>query len=226
MNVFCLPFAGGSASAYRGLQDIAAPGLNVVPLELPGRGRRFNVPLCCDLQGMADDLFGQLRGSTDQPYVFFGHSMGAWLAYLLTRRVLLYNCRPPARLVVSGWKGPSAENSGRFHLLPREEFFKMLKELGGCPEAVLAERELMELCEPIIRADFQAVETYRHTPGPPFDIPIAVLGGRADREVSEPDLQLWAKETTAGVSYHFFPGGHFYIFDQWPAIAGIVSAQA
>jgi len=225
MNLFCLSFAGGSASAYRGLQDLAGDKLAVIPLELPGRGRRFSQKLCKDIHAMAEDQFSLIRDRLCEPYALFGHSMGTWLVYLMARRAVTEKVRLPECIFVSGWKGPSAENCGKYHLMPREEFFAMLRDLGGCPEAVLAERELMEMCEPIIRADFQAVETYKHEPADPFPVPVVVLSGESDREVSRPDLALWEKETTAGVQFHSFPGGHFYIFDQWPAILNIIRSR-
>jgi surfactin synthase thioesterase subunit len=209
-NLFCFPFAGGGALAYRDLE----PAVSSVPMctvELPGRGRRFGEPLLADLDAMVEDLLQQIADRLQSPYALYGHSMGGLLAYLAARRAVERSLPPPQVLCVSGAKGPVAVSGERRHLLPRREFFEMLRELGGCPDEILADAELMELYEPILRADFAAIAGYRHRETPPLDLPIVVLTGTHD-SVREEDALQWQRETTRPIRHQRFAGGHFFIF--------------
>ena len=225
MTLYCFPFAGGNAWSYRSLQAKLSPRVAVEGLELPGRGRRSAEPLCPSLERLADDLFEQLRPRVAlAPFAFYGHSMGALLALLTARRLRAHGLPQPIALIVSGSDAPAAMKPRRRHLLPPAAFVAMLDELGGCPPQVLADRELLAFFEPILRADFQAVETWDRRREPPLDAPIVALIG-ADDETSAEGAGAWAGETTAGCETREYPGGHFFILDQWPAIAQVIEAQ-
>jgi surfactin synthase thioesterase subunit len=96
--------------------------------------------------------------------------------------------------------------------------------MGGCPPEVLRDRELLEFFEPVLRADFQAVETWESRGGGPLAVPVTVMIGRDD-EVSEANARLWSRETTMPVRMHLFDGNHFFLLAEWARIASIVEAQ-
>lgn len=219
INLFCFPFAGGGAISYRGLGNRFG-GINVSTLELPGRGTRFSEPLLYELDHIVDDLFGRIKHRLDNGYAFFGHSMGATVAYALTRRIIEEGLPQPKTLFLSGSRGPSLRRNERRHLLPQKEFFDMLKALGGCPEEILRERELMELYEPVLRADFAVIDTNRHRESPPLDIPMVIFNG-ADDSVSADEAREWRRESTRAIRYFEFPGDHFFIFRHWESIRRI-----
>jgi medium-chain acyl-[acyl-carrier-protein] hydrolase len=64
---------------------------------------------------------------------------------------------------------------------------------------------------PVLRADFELVETYCDPGGEPFDFPITAFGGIGDTEILQEDLEGWSQQTTANFRLRMFPGGHFYI---------------
>ena len=132
MNLFCFPFAGGNVCSYRGLGQ-SLGRVVVTTFELPGRGRRFREPSLHDLDAMVEDLYRQVRPGLRKPYAFYGHSLGASLAYLLTRRTITEGDLPPRYLFVSGQKGPAVRIDETRHLLPKEAFRDMLIKLGGSP---------------------------------------------------------------------------------------------
>lgn len=223
-HLLCIPFSGGNATSYRGLGP-GFDGLTVSAFELPGHGRRMAEPLLDDCAPMVDDLLRQVRPLLHKPYLLFGHSMGALLAYLLAQRVRLEGLPTPRALIVSGGQAPARVTSRGWHLLPRPEFLRVLSELGGCPPAILAEPELMDLYEPVLRADFAAMANYRHAPHEPFDFPVTALVGTQDH-VSEEEVRDWQQVTTQRLRLHRFPGDHFFIFRHWPQIRQIVSMHA
>lgn len=224
-TVFCLPFAGGGAHSYGEFQRHAGAGVRFEGLDLPGRGRRFSEPPLTCLAAVVDDVLAQIGGRLEGNYALFGHSLGAWIAYLLAKRILREGYPPPCHLFVSGREGPSVPARERkLHLLSRPDFIEAMRGFEGATDEVLENRELMELFEPVLRADFQALDRYRHEKSPPFALPVTVLRGLEER-VTRAEAQRWQEETTREISLREFPGGHFFIFKQAPEIAGLVSRQ-
>ncbi|WP_157264419.1 thioesterase II family protein [Azohydromonas aeria] len=222
-RLLCIPFSGGSALSYRGL-GAAFDSIEVLTFELPGRGRRFHEPLLNDCHAMAAELLRQMRPHLHGPCVLFGHSLGSLLAYLVARLARSQGLPAPRALVVSGGRAPTRVIDRGWHRLPRPELHRVLRDLGGCPPAILAEPELMDLYEPVIRADFAALAHYRHEVAAPFDFPVTVLVG-ADDEVSEDDARAWQQETTLPLQLHRFPGNHFFIEQHWAPIRQLISAH-
>ena len=200
--------------SFKSFEPFVPEGINWIPLEPPGRGKRAREPLVKDLYTISADLFRQLRGQLDSPYMIYGHSMGGLLAYLVTLRIAASDLPAPRQLFVSGCGGPSSatQRVGRYRL-PGEQFWKTLRDLGGSPDEILYDRDLQLFFEPILRADFEAIENYQYRHCTPFDIPITVLIGR-DEFVTRKEALLWQKETRAPIEVISYPGNHFFIFEQ------------
>jgi surfactin synthase thioesterase subunit len=225
LSLFCFPYAGGNSFAYRALDDLRLPGLKVEGVELPGRGRRTGETLCPSMEGLADDAFRQLHGRIGSGrYAFFGHSMGAALAFLTARRLRQGGFPMPEALILSGKDAPSVKQREDRHLLAKEPFLAELRTLGGCPPQLLEDRELMAFFEPILRADFKAVETWEPAWEPPLDIPFTVMIGTGD-EIPEESALKWGEETTKPLQLHKFSGNHFFILRNWPQIGTIILNQ-
>jgi surfactin synthase thioesterase subunit len=225
VTLYCFPFAGGNSLSYREFQAHVADFIKVKPIDLPGHGKRARERLLTDLNTMSNDLLLQVQTEIkNQPYAIYGHSMGADLGYLLTRRIREAGLPAPLHLFFSGRKAPSV-NDGKMPKfnLPKNEFVCELNKLGGCPPEVLAEAALLDFFEPILRADFQAIETYVYQPEPSFDIPMTIMMGLTDDEVKEEHLLPWQQETRHPISIKRFSGGHFFIFDHLPSIGQLIS---
>lgn len=223
MNLFCLPFAGGNKYSYRLYKELAPTFLNLIPLELPGRGARIREPLLTQLDAMVNDLFAQMKPHLDRPYAIYGHSMGAMLTYLITRRIVETNVyAPPVHLFLTGCSGPSARDiNQKRHLLPKDQFIAKLKEYGGSPDEILYNEGLMDFFEPILRADFQGIENYVYQEAKPMDIPMTVIIG-TDEPVTVETAEAWRVETSDTFELHQFPGKHFFIFEHAEKIMQMV----
>lgn len=216
--LFCLPYAGGSAMRIYGRWQRQLPAhVEVVPVEIPGRGSRIAETPLTSVDAIARDVVGTLVDRIDRPYALFGHSLGALVAFELARRLEHLHGRPATHLTVSGHRAPHLPPpvEGQYdYTLPDPEFKQRLRELAGTPEEVLAHEELLELVIPILRADFEAADTYRWRPGPRLSCPITVYGGADDPEAPPQLLPPWSTLTSGPGDVRVLPGGHFFLNDR------------
>lgn len=225
-RLYCLPHAGGSSSAYRAWAGRLGAGIEVVPVQLPGRGTRFAEGLATTAEEIADGLSAAIAERDDREWSLFGHSMGALLAYEVAHRMSASG-RPPAHLVVSGMTAPplAARRERRpVRELSDSELTRRIGELGATPDDVLKSTEMMELLLPVFRADYQVCDSYRFTSRPPLRVPVTVLGGAADPGAPVTGLAAWRDLTSAGYEMRLFPGGHFYLNHRLDEVLRVVRA--
>ena len=210
-RVFCVPYAGGGPGVFRDWHPHLEGSVELWAAELPGRGRRLREPPSAGILPAAAELERALWPLLDRPYVLFGHSMGALVAYELARRLAAAG-RPPLRLVVSGSPAPG-EPRGLPPVagLGDYELLDAVQPLGGLPDPVLDEPELLEIVLPILRADLVACERYVESAGPPLPCPITALAGDRDRLASAASMEPWAARTVADFRLERFAGGHFFL---------------
>lgn len=224
MKIFAFPFAGGDSYCYRDFQKKITE-FPIETLALPGRGKRFGDRCLENIDAMADEAIQQFQLAKCNDFLFYGHSMGAIIAYRTTLKLKSLNLPEPKLLFFSGRKGPSLNTGkGNRHKLPSKEFRLELEKLGGCPKEVLDNKELMEIFEPILRADFKAVETYQYISAQPLTQKITLFHGKTDH-FSKEEILTWQQETLQPIEFHEFEGGHFFIQKEWGAIATIIKNQ-
>lgn len=212
LRLFCFPYAGGGASVYRLWQRSLPADVEVCAIQLPGRESRFAEPLYHQLTPLITNLAPAVEPLLDRPFVFFGHSLGALIAFELARYLRKVQQPEPKRLLVSARGAPQLPvREKKVHALPEAEFITSLYELGGTPQAVLENRELMEMMSPLLRADFEIYERYIYTAEPPLSYPLIAFGGEQDNDVSLEALLAWQQQTSAGFISHTFADGHFFI---------------
>jgi medium-chain acyl-[acyl-carrier-protein] hydrolase len=213
LRLFCFPYAGGGASFVRSWARALPQEVSLCPVYLPGRELRLKEPLFTALPPLTKAIASALLPYLREPFAFFGHSMGALLAFELARLLRSERGIEPVSLFVSGCAAPQVarrEESWTFNL-PEPEFVDRLRRLNGTPQQVLDHPDLMHLMIPILRADFEISETYSYVPGDPLTCPLRVYGGLRDPDVSPEDLELWRTHSSASFSLRMFPGDHFFI---------------
>ncbi|GGV19738.1 thioesterase [Streptomyces filipinensis] len=231
VRLFCLPYAGGSASAYRAWRDLAPEHVRVYPLELPGRGARWGETPVARMEPITEMLADALAGYLDRPYALFGHSMGALIAFELARTLRGRGVAQPVHLFVSGSAAPDLPRTRQpIHAAPDADVLEELRFLGGTPAELLDDPGLMELVLPALRADFSLLETYRYQAQPPLGMPLTVFGGDADPLVAHGRLHRWLRQSGAAARLVVLPGEHFFVHsavaDVMATIAGALAAQA
>jgi len=168
--------------------------------------------LFSSLPPLLDLLVPAIASYQNIPFVFFGHSMGALVSFELARRLREQGMPGPVHLIVSGHRAPQLQDPRPpIHLLPDPDFWRHLRELGGTPQEVLQDPELMELLLPTLRADFAVCENYVYAVDEPLDCCITAFGGRNDPRVTQNELCAWQAQTRGSFSVRMFPGGHFFV---------------
>lgn len=211
LRLYCLPYAGSSASVYVRWKRRLPAWIEVVPVELPGRGRRIGEPLQTTVAGVLDRIASDVRPEPGQPFALFGHSLGAILAFELAHRLEQRAGLFPALVVVSGTRAPGSRDLERYAAAQSDaELRAELERLGGTPASVLADAELMELALPVLRADFRVAGGYVGEPDRKLRAPLVVLGGAAD-DTTRDKLAAWREHTDSEFALHVLSGGHFFI---------------
>ena len=224
LRLFCFSYAGGNASTYRDWHRLLPADVEVCSVQLPGRGSRFKERAHTTLNSLLDALQTAIQPHVGVPYAFFGHSMGAQVAFELARRLRDSGARQPACLIVSGRRGPQRPPRNKpIHTLPEPQFRDEIRRLNGTPEEALNNPELMDLVSPILRADCQVVETWEYRPSEPIDVPVLALGGVKDKQVSLDDLEDWRSVTKGPFSLELFSGDHFFINQVTDSLLNTVS---
>jgi medium-chain acyl-[acyl-carrier-protein] hydrolase len=211
LRLFCFPYAGGSTVIYRKWQDDISPDIEVCAVQLTGRGSRLQETPFKSMPQLIPALAQALTPYLDKPCAFFGHSMGAIISFELARYLQRVNGFAITHLFVSGRRAPQLPNTDPYTFnLPEANFVEELVRLNGTPKEVLFHTELMMLMLPLLRADFELIETYRYVPGPPLTCPITAFGGLDDDETAN-ILDPWREQTGGPFSLHMFPGDHFFV---------------
>ncbi|VVP70031.1 Linear gramicidin dehydrogenase LgrE [Pseudomonas fluorescens] len=217
VTLLCLPYSGASAMVYSRWRRTLPAWLQVRPVELPGRGARMGEPLQTDMQVLARQLADEQRLNATAPYAILGHSLGALLAFELAHELRALGCPEPVALFACGTAAPTRREGydGDGWRNPKDdaELINDLRELNGTPEEVLANKELMSITLPVLRADFLLCGRYTYRKRQALTCALHVLGGEDDR-ASEDQLSAWRRETTGRFSLHLFQGGHFFIHEQ------------
>jgi medium-chain acyl-[acyl-carrier-protein] hydrolase len=194
-------------------------------VQLPGREDRAGEAPFRSAGAVVEALQSQIAELLDVPFCFFGHSMGALIAFELTRALRRSSRRLPAHLFVSGCRAAHlTDASPPLSAVPRGEFIEATRRLGGTPAGVLASTELMDLILPVLRADFQLFESYGYQHEEPLDVPLTAFGGVNDEAVPAAAVEQWSAHTTVAFRSHLLPGGHFFVRSARPAVLAEVAA--
>lgn len=226
LRLFCFPYAGAGASAYRSwAQDLPAE-VELCAVQYPGRETRVREPAHERIEPFVEEAMRGLLPWLDRPFCFFGHSMGALVAFELARRLASRQSRAPLHFFASGHRAPPLAHLNKLrHDLPEDEFRRQMQSLDGTPQAALESPELMDFIVPIVRADCAVCDSYRHVDPTPLPCPITVFGGADDVEARGEDIEAWRDFTRSGFSVRIFPGGHFFLQAERAQVLAAVSAR-
>lgn len=210
LRIFCFPYAGGNVASFYPWVDKLNSNAELVLVHLPGRTSRLFEESHTSMDKLVNELIEIMPCLLDKPYILFGHSLGSRVAFELVNRFTELNIKLPVHFIASGSKAPSEKCRDKVtYNLSDHEFIRELDSLGGTPKELLENKELLEICLPALRGDFQIAETYQFTDKVTFNIPLSIFGGSDDLEYDE--LILWEQFFQDPASICIILGGHFFI---------------
>ena len=212
LKLVCLPFEGGGSNSFRNWVQFLPKQIELLAIEIPGRGQRLREPLRTRMHELVPDITSSLSKELDRPYALFGHSMGTLLGIELSHHLRAEYQQEATHLFFSGRGAPHLPSKEKpIHHLPEDEFITQIRHYNGTPKEVLDHEELMELMVPILRADFEVCETYSYNNHPKLSCPLSIYGGLQDVAAPREAMQAWAELTEGPFNLRMFPGDHFFI---------------
>lgn len=226
IKLFCFPYAGGSAVIFSEWKRHLDPRIDLIPIELAGRGKRIHEPLYADVPALINDVCKivtqMINGSS---FALFGHSMGGMIAYQFSQKLRGMNYASPKHVFFSGKGAPHVKrpDEKKYHLLREDEFKREVINLGGTPPEFFDHPELLELFLPLLKNDFKLAEADIHNGQiHPLDSNISVFLGK-DEDLTTEQCEGWKKHTTKSCNLHSFSGGHFFLHDETEHIVKIIN---
>ncbi|MFP2897744.1 thioesterase II family protein [Corallococcus sp. 4LFB] len=217
VRLFCFPHSGGSAGEYVRWADLL-PDFEVWGIQLPGRGARAEEAPFTRLHELVDALVHAVDFGTS--FAFFGHSLGALVAFETARRLRDLGRATPDALFLSAAPAPQLPPRGipPSHLDEDGLLTALEPTYGELIHELREDEELRELLLPGLRADLLLVESHRHEDRAPLPCAMTVTGGTRD-DLTLAELEPWHVHTTGPFALHLLPGGHFYLRDPEPKSA-------
>ncbi len=224
ISLFCFHYGGGSASAYKKWAKDIIDQVDLVAIQLPGRENRFREPLLKNVSQVTNELYKNFDSYIHKPFIFFGHSIGALIAFEFARLLRKKDISEPKHLIVSAAKAPQLPlKRSIIHNLPDSKFVEEICKYNGIPNNILEDQGLASIFLPIIRADFSISETYQYATEEVLSFPITALGGLNDASLEQADLLEWSKQTSSFFEYNLLPGDHFFIRSSYQQVITIMN---
>ncbi|WP_405833648.1 MULTISPECIES: thioesterase II family protein [unclassified Streptomyces] len=220
-----LPHAGGSATFFHPWGSSFGSDTEVLVAKYPGRHERLSDPFIYTMDVLADQVTAALLPLADVPMTFFGHSMGASLAYEVVQRLEKRHAVLPAALHVSSREAPHRVLPRSLYREEDAALIAELRRLGGTDSALLDDPDVQEFVLPVIRADLTIADTYGPRPATPVGCPVHAWIGDADPSTPAGEMNAWGDVAPRGFQLRVLPGGHFYLVEQHGVVVRELSDQ-
>ncbi|MFF7338393.1 thioesterase II family protein [Streptomyces sp. NPDC008163] len=205
-RLFCIPYSGCGASMYRDW-PVDVEGLEICPVQLPGRENRMREPGFTSYEELADGLIDALLPYFDRPFGFFGHCSSALAAHVATERLARAGYPAPTRLFVSSQVAPHEGPFGRFLELGetelRQEIIKLMDGLGAEPIS-----GLVDLTLEILQGDIAVNRSHRIDAPTVLPCPVTAIGWDRDEEVPHAKMAGWSAYGPA-TTFEVLEGEHY-----------------
>ena len=212
MRLFCFPFSGGGASVYRSWSDAMSEEIEVRCVQLPGRETRYKEARVTDIKTLVKDIVKAIECYQDKPFAFFGYSLGALLAFEVSRELRKQNMKLPNHLFVAAMHAPQAPPvHPPLSKLADDKFLQQIEHYYQPQDEAWNNPGLREIFLPVLKDDIALSDSYTYQDEMPLPCPIDVFAGEDDRGAPLALTQCWSEQTSTQMNHHVFKGGHFFI---------------
>ncbi|MGJ5755150.1 surfactin synthase thioesterase subunit [Streptomyces puniciscabiei] len=214
LRLFLFPHAGSGASIYKEWPGLLPADIAHHCVQLPGRQDRSSEETFTEMEPLVEALQEAITQELDdRPYAFFGHCMGAQLAYRLAVALEKSGRPGPVLVGVSGWapkdfKTPTLEQA----YMPVEELKGWIRALGSVPAEIMDDPKALEMIIPAMRADLAVVASYLDD-GAAIGCPVVSYSGNRDQLMERGAMASWVDRTSSYLGNSEFNGDHFYMND-------------
>lgn len=226
MKLICLPYAGGSAQALKNkLDKFLDSSIEIVLIELPGRGNRFGEKLISDFNELIQNLLQKVLPeiSDGMDYALLGYSMGSRIIYVLYYEIVKRKFKKPETMFFCSAIPPKIPYVRK--KLDRESIIQEMKRLGGTDSEVLNNVQLMDIFTPIMRADMYVLYSYVYIEyKEKIQVPIVVQYGSYDGDVID-SVKRWADYAEGACEFYGYDDGHFFINRYYKEMAEVINAK-
>jgi external thioesterase TEII len=221
MQLICFPYLGGYANSFQHLANQITGDMDIWSSNAPGHGSEQSTPLQ-SIQSLVDLYYQHLKAIVRPNYIFYGHSMGAVVAFFLANKIVSsieYPVKPTA-IILSGSNPPSFYQNLNCAALSDKEVIDRIISYGGISDLILKEQSLLEYFLPVYRADFKVLESSADCEYERLDIPAYLLQGEKDSIVSLEQAISWTRYFVDEINLIMIENGrHMFIEEQATLVA-------
>jgi surfactin synthase thioesterase subunit len=211
-RLICFPHAGAGGWQFRPWAADLPDDVELIASHLPGREDRIVDPLLFDMNSVVRELAPRIAPLLRVPTVFFGLSCGARISAAVIAKLAANGDPLPKRLVVANCHPPHVAGPlvRPMRHLTDNELIRELKSLAGAPAAFFAQRELVAVMLPAMKADVSVAETMVFDPTAPLPVDIVAMHGKLDKHTSPDTMHRWQEIGDRSFTFVEVDGGHFF----------------
>jgi surfactin synthase thioesterase subunit len=213
VQLFCIPYAGGMAEAFRQLGACLEDEVQVIALEYAGHGTRRKEPFYPSFEELQEDVIRQIREQREEgiAYALLGYSMGSVAAY---GAAAAFDGDPYlCHVFLAAHEAPDIEWRGTaYAAMDDHSFMEMLIELGGfekVDEKLLQNRFFRQLYFQPIREDYRLLAGYQLKEKQILHHPVTIFYAPQDLESRQ--IRTWDGFAAEPIEYIELGESHFFI---------------
>lgn len=222
VTLFCFPCAGSGASSYASWANHFNGNIDIIGLQPPGREDRSDETPFTRIEDIVKELLLQ-HIDTDGDFYFFGHSLGALVAYEFYKTLKLNNRKLPSKIFLCGCGLPLEASGSNIHHLEGDEFIEAVAGTYGEQQLSSGRRNALQHNSKLLKHDIAVLENYQPQLVS-IDVPLVVICGIEDRLAPPEEVEKWKQLVTTEFQIFSIQAGHDLVKDHTPALTDIIGS--
>lgn len=224
VQLFILPYAGGSIAAFKRLTDLLDERIDVVTVEYAGRGTRAKESLTSSIGEFIDDAIKYCidRRNPDVPYSIMGYSMGSVLAYeIISRKALVGEL---SHLFISAEVSPKDRSLElrKVDTPTEERILERARKLGGLDERMLKNKRFADIYIKPMLSDYRLFFEYRFS-GYVEKLKVDTTFFYCENDTAYSDVEKWNELIDGQFDFYELGENHFFINQHYEEMAKVIN---